>query len=102
MGRARIRSLEVLDLSDQSVRRGLGVAEADLGSPALDLCQEIGQRAHAAGFEGIYAPSAALDGEFAVVVFKHGVPKITEESSRVLRPPRTMRKHLRSISRRTP
>ena len=102
VGRARIRKLEVLDLSDHDTRLALGVTETDLKSPALGRCQEIGQKARAAGFEGIYAPSAALDGEFAVVVFKHGIPKVAEESSRVLRPPKTMRKHLRSIPRRAP
>lgn len=59
--------------------------------------QDIADRARTAGFDGILAPSAALHGEFTVVVFTHALHRVTEEHSRVQRTPKTMRSFLRRI-----
>ena len=102
VGRCMIRSLIVLDLSDDQTRRVLRVTEEELRSDDYTKCQAIADQARAGGFEGILSPSAALSGAIDVVVFKVGIPKVTEERSRVQRPPRSMKKHLRRIPRRSP
>ncbi len=101
VGRCRIRSLVVLDLSNDQTRRVLGVTLEDLRSDDYTRCQAIADQMRAGGFEGILAPSAALEGAFDVVVFKAGIPKVVEEYSRVQPPPRSMRKYPHRILRRS-
>jgi len=102
VGRARVDGLLVLDLTDEGTCRTLGVRRGRFGGDDYTACQELADRARAAGFEGILAPSAALDGGFTVVVFPHALFRLTEEHSRIQRPPRTMRRFLRRIPRVRP
>jgi len=99
-----VTQLVALDLTDDETCHVLGVRrgnlhEDDLTGDDYTTCQEIADRARAAGFDGILAPSAALEGEFTVVVFTHAMHKVTEENSRVQHPPRTMRRLARHIRR---
>ena len=91
IGCAQVEGLRVLDVSDPQVRDALALAEADLTSDDLAPCQELGEAARAAGFEGILAPSAALTGETILVVFPSSIAKVTEEHSRVQRAPARLR-----------
>lgn len=87
VGRARVTDLVVLDLTDPTVRNHLGVIEAELTDDSWATCQTLANRARAAGFQGILAPSGALDGERTLVVFPEGMAKVVPEHSRVQRPP---------------
>jgi RES domain-containing protein len=91
IGRARVESLRVLDLTDPEVRQALALTEADLTGDDLTRCQALGDAARTAGFEGILAPSAALTGEIILVVFAGAIAKVTEEHSRVQRAPAGLR-----------
>ncbi len=90
MGRARVEGLRVLDLTDPAVRGALGVGVEELVSDDLARCQQIAAWAQREGYEGILAPSAGLEGEVIVAVFASALGKVTEEHSRVQRPPRRM------------
>lgn len=89
-GRARIRGLRVLDLTDAAVRATLQVEREALVSNDLTRCQAIAEWAQREGYEGILAPSAALDGEVILAVFAFAMGKVTAERSRVQCPPRRM------------
>lgn len=97
VGRARITDLVVLDLTDPAVRKHLEVREPDLTGDDLESCQELAKQARAAGFEGILAPSGALDGETTLVVFPDGMAKVVAEHSRVQSPPVRMLEMLTRI-----
>jgi RES domain-containing protein len=99
IGRARVESLRVLDLTDPATREALSVTEADLTSDDLSRCQALGDAARAAGFEGMLAPSAALAGETTLVVFPSGMARLTEDHSRVQRPPARLRALVSRIRR---
>lgn len=104
VGRARIKDLYVVDLSDAETCSALGVSSAkfaldDVTGNDYSNCQDAAEKAQAAGFEGIHAPSAALEEEFTVVVFPHAMHKVTEEHSRLQRPTKKMRAFLRRIPR---
>ena len=87
VGRARVVDLAVLDLTDAQVRDELGVTAEDLISDDVTRCQELAAEAREAGFEGIIAPSAALDGEVTLAVFAAAMDKVVAEHSRIQRPP---------------
>ena len=63
----------------------------------LRRCQELATEAREAGFEGVVAPSAALDGEITVAVFASAMGKVVAEHSRVQRPPIRMIRVLEQI-----
>jgi RES domain-containing protein len=63
VGRARVKGLRVLDLTDANVREMFGASQNDLVSDTLVLCQQIAEYAWKSGYEAILAPSAALEGE---------------------------------------
>ncbi len=88
VGRARVKGLQVLDLTNPAVRRAIGVGVGKLVSDDLARCQQIAAWAQRAGYEGILAPSAALGGEAILAVFACALGKVAEEHSRVQRPPR--------------
>lgn len=90
VGRARVRRLRVLDLTDSTVLATLGIARAALVSDDLRRCQDIAEWARREGYEGILAPSAALAGELILAVFSSALGKVIEEHSRVQRPPRRL------------
>jgi RES domain-containing protein len=90
VGRARLEGLRVLDLANPVVRGAISVRVEDLVSDDLARCQKIAAWAQRAGYEGILAPSAALGGEAILAVFASAMGKVTEEHSRVQRPPRRM------------
>ncbi|HYL59419.1 MAG TPA: RES family NAD+ phosphorylase [Candidatus Acidoferrales bacterium] len=100
IGRARIKELRVLDLTDASVREAIGVSAEELTGDDLARCQEIAQRAQRAGFDGILAPSAALDGQQTLVVFATAMRKVVEQSSGVGQPPAHARRMLRRVRSR--
>lgn len=58
---------KVLDLTDPGVRKALGLKLADLIAEAPAIPQAIGSAAHALGYEGILAPSAAGAGAILAV-----------------------------------
>lgn len=72
------------------VGRAIGVGVEELVSDDLARCQQIAAWAQRAGYEGILAPSAALAGEVILAMFASAMGKVTEEHSRVQRPPRRM------------
>jgi RES domain-containing protein len=65
VGSVDVTDLVVLDLTDSTVCVALGVTEDDLVADDYTLCQDIAAAAHAAGFDGILAPAAALPGRNA-------------------------------------
>lgn len=87
VGRARVDSLAVLDLTDADVRDGLGVTEDELIADDATRCRQLAADARDAGFDGVLAPSGALEGETTVAVFASAMGKVTAEHSRVQRPP---------------
>ena len=60
----------VLDLTDATVRRRLGIRAGDLVADDWARTQAIGQAAHDAGFEGVLAPGA--DGGTTLAIFRDG------------------------------
>ncbi len=99
VGRARVEGLRVLDLTNPTVRRALGVRVKELVSDDLTRCHHLAAWAQRAGYEAILAPSAALNGEVILAVFASALSKVTEEYSRVQRPPRRMASLLPRIPR---
>jgi hypothetical protein len=97
VGRARLSDLRVLDLTDPHVRELLGVTIDELVSDDLSRCQSLAVEAREAGFDGILAPSAALDGEITLALFSSAISKVTAEHSRVQRPPIRMLRVLERI-----
>ena len=97
MGRARVKGLRVLDLTDANVREMFGASRNDLVTDRLALCQKIAGYAWKSGYDGILAPSAALEGERTLVVFASAMRKITEQRSRIGRPPARAHRLLGSI-----
>ena len=91
VGRTRVQGLRVLDLTNPAVRAAVGVEVEQLVSDDLARCQQIAAWARGVGYEGILAPSAALEGELILAVFASALAKVSEEHSRVQRPPRRMR-----------
>jgi RES domain-containing protein len=99
VGRARVTSLVVLDLTDPAIRSQLGVTEEGLAQGDWTTCQALADQARSAGFEGILAPSGALAGERTLVVFPDGMAKVIAEHSRVQRPPHPDAKSARTYPR---
>lgn len=97
VGRAKVTELAVLDLTDRQVRDLLGATNEGLISDDLSRCQELATEAREAGFDGILAPSAALDGEITLAVFGSAMDKVEAEHSRVQRPPIRMIRVLERI-----
>ncbi len=87
VGRARVENLAVLDLTDPTVRDRVGVTEDELFADDLARCQQIAADARDAGFDGVLAPSGALQGEITLAVFASAIGKVSAEHSRVQRPP---------------
>lgn len=61
--RVGVDALAVLDLTDPDVRDVLGVTEDELVADDVTRCQQLAADARDAGFDGLLAPSGALDGE---------------------------------------
>ncbi len=97
MGRARVTDVVVLDLTDPDVREQLGVTEDELVGDDWSRCQQLGAEAREAGFEGVLAQSAALDGEITLALFHSAIGKLVAEHSRVQRPPIPMIRVLERI-----
>lgn len=87
VGRAKVTDLAILDLTDPSVRDQVGATYEELVSDDLTRCQELAAAARDKGFDGILAPSAALEGEVTLAVFASAIYKVEAEHSRVQRPP---------------
>jgi RES domain-containing protein len=94
IGRARVRRLRVLDLTDARVREILDVSERELTGDDLTQCQKVAEYARESGYDGVVAPSAALDGQRTIAVFSSAMRKIGEEHSRVGSPPARARRML--------
>ncbi|MGQ0616237.1 MAG: RES family NAD+ phosphorylase [Acidimicrobiia bacterium] len=86
VGAVDVAELNVLDLCERGVRAQLGLSEEDLTADDYSLCQAVAEEA-AHHFDGILAPSAALDGRRTLVVFPAGMAELTVVSSRVRQPP---------------
>lgn len=80
-------ALEVLDLTDATVRSLLGVDENDLIGDDYALTQSIAAAALDAGFHAVLAPAAALLGRETLAVFAHALPLVQAERSDVRQPP---------------
>lgn len=96
VGRARVR-LRVLDLTDARVREILDVGERELTGDDLTHCQKVAEYARNSGYDAIFAPSAALEGQRTIAVFSLAMRKISEGRSRVGSPPARMRRLLGRI-----
>ncbi|MGH7813075.1 MAG: RES family NAD+ phosphorylase [Candidatus Binataceae bacterium] len=89
IGSARVKRLSVLDLTDPRVRATLNLSDRDLIGDNLARCQKIAEEARRAGYDGILAPSAALEGARTLVVFARSLRKVSETGSRMRRAPPT-------------
>lgn len=87
IGRVHVSRLRVLDLTDPQVRAHLTITEHDLTGDDYATTQHLAADAHATGFQGLLAPSAALPGRQTLVVFASGRHAITAELSRVRQAP---------------
>lgn len=85
--RVGVDALAVLDLTDPDVRDVLGVTEDELVADDVTRCQQLAADARDAGFDGLLAPSGALDGETTLAVFATAMGKVASEHSRLQRPP---------------
>ena len=92
IGRARVRKLRVLDLTNPRVREAFGVSEAELTSDDLGECQRIADYARDAGYDGVLGPSAALAGNHTIAVFASGMRNIAAGRSHVGKPPSRVRR----------
>ena len=72
VGAVHVAGLKVLDLTDEVVRSSLGISLEDLTGDDYARAQEVADAARAAGFGGILAPSAAIEGRRTLVVFASG------------------------------
>lgn len=97
IGRVAVENLRVLDLTNPSVRRELGIGADDLIGDDYTETQAVAAAAVTAGFDGILAPSAALPGRRTLVVFAAGASHLIEEQSSVRQPPPRMADLLRVI-----
>jgi RES domain-containing protein len=97
IGQARARRLRVLDLTNARVREILDVSERDLIRDDVSVCQQIAEYARDSGFDGILAPSAAVEGHRTVAIFSSAMRKITEGRSRVGSPPARVRRLLARV-----
>jgi RES domain-containing protein len=79
--------LKVLDLTDARVRELLDVTERERTGDDLSQCQRVAEYARDSGYDGILAPSAALDGQQTIAVFLSAMRNITAGRSRVGSPP---------------
>lgn len=87
VGRVVVEGLEVLDLTSEQVRATLGLTLEDLVGDDYQRTQAVTAAAANAGYQGILAPSAALDGRRTLVVFAAGVPQLKPGRSRVRQAP---------------
>lgn len=83
-------ALEVLDLTDASVRAHLGIDENDLIGDDYALTQSIAAAARDAGFHAVLAPAAALPERETLAVFAHALPLVQADRSEVRQPPPRM------------
>lgn len=79
--------IDVLDLTDRTIRASIGVIETQLTGEDYRLTRAIAAAADAAGFGGILAPSAALLGRRTLVVFQPFLGALEPERSAVRQPP---------------
>lgn len=85
MSRARMRDLDVLDLTDPQVLRLLDLDVEQLTGDDRAVCQALAAAARAQGLDGVLAPSAAPPGERTLAVFGSAIGKV--EAEHVQRPP---------------
>ena len=99
VGRARTHGLVVLDLTNPSVQKMFQLTNDILAGENYEVCRRMAEAARSAGFDGLLAPSGALDGETTLVVYAQAMRggKVSEERSRIGAPPRRMLAYLRAI-----
>lgn len=90
VGHVDVEELTVLDLTDVAIRSALHVTEADLVGDDYAVTQRIADAASSAGFQGILAPSAALENRTTLVVFASGMDALSPGPSLVRPPPPRM------------
>ncbi len=59
----------LLDVSNPSVRKQLGVTLDDIVGNSYDVTHKIGEFAKANGYSGVVTPSARADGGLNVILF---------------------------------
>lgn len=99
-GSARASDLHLLDLTDPRVRASLRVSAPDLIGDDLTMCQDLADRARAANFDGVIAPSAAAPSASTVAVFFSALSKVNEISAAVKPAPPIWRLRLEELVRR--
>jgi RES domain-containing protein len=99
-GSARATDLHLLDLTDPGVRAALGVSVAQLTGDDLRICQDLADRARAANFDGVLAPSAAAPSAATVAVFFSALAKVNEVSAVVKPVPPLWRLRLEELVKR--
>ena len=87
VGRVRVDSMMVLDLTEELGRKTIDITLDDLTGDDYEQCQRVAALAREHGLDGILSPSAALPGSLTLVVFATSVEKITVELSVVNTPP---------------
>lgn len=89
----------MLDLTKSSVRALLQLTNEDLVGESYETCRRVALSARSAGFDGLIAPSGALTGEIAPVMFavEMRMGKVSEEQSRIGTPPGRMLAYLLAI-----
>ncbi|MHB8263438.1 MAG: RES family NAD+ phosphorylase [Acidimicrobiales bacterium] len=97
VGHVDVDGLEVLDLTNASVRSSLGISQDDLVDDDYILTQRIAKFAAQRGFSGILGPSAAMDECTTLAVFPNGMSSVTSGPSHVRQPPPRMADLLHTI-----
>lgn len=87
VARVRVEGLRVLDLTNDAVRRVVGITIGELMGDDYESCQRLAQLAREQGFDGVLSPSAALTESTTLVVFDVATEKIEIERSNVTTPP---------------
>ena len=97
VGRVRVDSMKVLDLTEVVGRQTIGITLDDLTGDDYEQCRRVAALARDHGLDGILSPSAALPGSLTLGVFAPSVEKITVELSVVNTPPARLADLLASI-----
>lgn len=72
-----VTEIDVLDLTDRSIRENVGLRLADISDDDPTKCQEVGESAHFLGIQGIRAPSATGTGNVLAVYVRNAPTHMT-------------------------
>jgi hypothetical protein len=88
VGRVKVQGLRVLDLTNPGILAALELSVADLVGDDYTISQRLAASTLLVGFDGILAPSAALEGRRTLVVFASAPNSAIVEKSSTVRQPR--------------